>query len=125
MDRYCQNPLCENEAVREEPISVNSLSDQKLALCAACREVYDRGVQQGRMISLPKKVWVLAVTYKGTTVHARAFRRRRRVLQGLVKYLRVREGYPGPADMGNVLAWLTGHDERLGVDIFAAPLEAS
>jgi hypothetical protein len=77
------------------------------------------------MISLPKKVWVLAVTYKGTIVHARAFRRRRRVLQGLVKYRRVREGYPGPADMGNVLAWLTGHDERLGFDIFAAPLEAN
>ena len=49
MDRYCQNPLCENDAVKEVPVSVAGASDQKRSLCAACEEVYTWGVQHGQM----------------------------------------------------------------------------
>jgi len=47
MDRYCQNPTCQNEAVEEVEVSVDRPSDQKRALCATCREAYDWGVQHG------------------------------------------------------------------------------
>ena len=49
MEEYCQNPLCENEAVKEVPVSVRTASDQARALCAACEEVYTWGVQHGTM----------------------------------------------------------------------------
>ena len=49
MEKYCQNPLCEDEAVQQVPVSVNKPGDQKRALCAACEEVYTWGVQHGRM----------------------------------------------------------------------------
>jgi len=51
MEKYCQNPLCENEAVKEVPVSVETASDQTRALCAACEEVYAWGVQHGRFAS--------------------------------------------------------------------------
>ncbi|MFC1792881.1 hypothetical protein ACFL3Q_04770 [Planctomycetota bacterium] len=50
MEKYCQNPLCENMAIKEVPVSVRTTSDQVRALCAACEEVYTWGVQQGSMI---------------------------------------------------------------------------
>jgi len=50
MEEYCQNPLCENKAIKEVPVSVRTTSDQVRALCAACEEVYTWGVQQGSMI---------------------------------------------------------------------------
>ena len=49
MEKYCQNPLCENEAAKQVPISVQKPSDQKRALCAVCEEVYSWGVQHGQM----------------------------------------------------------------------------
>jgi hypothetical protein len=49
MKEYCQNPLCENKAVKQVPVSVREASDQKRSLCAACEEVYTWGVQQGTM----------------------------------------------------------------------------
>ena len=49
MEKYCQNPLCENQAVKQVPVSVREASDQKRSLCAACEEVYSWGVQQGLM----------------------------------------------------------------------------
>lgn len=49
METYCQNPLCENQAVKQVPVSVREASDQKRSLCAACEEVYTWGVQQGQM----------------------------------------------------------------------------
>jgi hypothetical protein len=61
MEKYCQNPLCENKAVKQVPVSVREASDQKRSLCAACEEVYTWGVQQGTMsqkgllIELPPK----------------------------------------------------------------------
>jgi len=49
METYCQNPFCENEAVKEVPVSVEKPSDQTRSLCAACEESYTWGVQHGRM----------------------------------------------------------------------------
>lgn len=50
MEEYCQNPLCENKAIKEVPVSVETASDQTRALCSACEEVYTWGVQHGSMI---------------------------------------------------------------------------
>ena len=50
MEEYCQNPLCENKAIKEVPVSVRTTSDQVRALCAACEEVYTWGVQHGSTI---------------------------------------------------------------------------
>jgi hypothetical protein len=50
MEEYCQNPLCENKAVKEVSVSVKTASDQVRSLCAACEEAYLWGVQQGSMI---------------------------------------------------------------------------
>ena len=50
MEKYCQNPLCENKAIKEVPVSVRTTSDQVRALCAACEEVYTWGVQHGSMV---------------------------------------------------------------------------
>jgi hypothetical protein len=49
MEKYCQNPSCENEAVKEVPVSVERPSDQVRSLCAACEEPYTWGVQHGSM----------------------------------------------------------------------------
>ena len=48
MEKYCQNPLCENTAIKEVPVSAETASDQTRALCAACEESYSWGVQHGR-----------------------------------------------------------------------------
>jgi len=45
MEEYCQNPLCENQAIKEVPVSVRTTSDQVRSLCACCEEVYTWGVQ--------------------------------------------------------------------------------
>jgi transcription elongation factor Elf1 len=47
MERHCQNPWCENEAVKEVPVSVNKASDEMRSVCAACEAVYSWGVQHG------------------------------------------------------------------------------
>jgi hypothetical protein len=49
MEKYCQNPLCESEASKQVPVSVDRPGDQKRSLCAACEEVYTWGVQHGQM----------------------------------------------------------------------------
>lgn len=49
MQKYCQNQLCENQAVKQVPVSVREASDQKRSLCAPCEEAYSWGVQQGQM----------------------------------------------------------------------------
>jgi hypothetical protein len=51
MEKYCQNPLCENEAIKEVPVSLYTASDQVRALCTICEEVYTWGVQHGRCAS--------------------------------------------------------------------------
>lgn len=50
MEEYCQNPLCENEAVKDVPVSIETASDQMRSLCAVCEEAYTWGVQHGRRI---------------------------------------------------------------------------
>ncbi len=50
MEEYCQNPLCENEAIKEVPVSVRTTSDQVRSLCACCEEVYTWVVQHGSTI---------------------------------------------------------------------------
>ncbi len=39
--------------------------------------------------------------------------------------LEAHEGYRGPDEMGDILAWLAEHDERVGVDIFPASVDLS
>lgn len=123
MERYCQNPLCENEASKIVSVSVDKPSDQKRSLCAICEEAYSWGVQHRRISSVPKKVWVLHVTDGGEVVHAGVFRNRRKAVQDLVRYLRAQEGYKGPEDLPGISDWLAEHDERLGVDLFPTSLD--
>jgi len=125
MERYCQNPLCENEATKIVPVSVDKPSDQKRSLCAVCEEAYSWGIQHGCFTSMPKRVWVLHVTEGGTVVHAMVFRHRRKVVEDLVKYLRAQEGYRGPEDLPSICDWMAEHRERLGVDIFPASVDLS
>ena len=124
METYCQNPSCGNEAVAEVPVSMNKPSDQKRSLCIACERAYRWGVWHGRMTPRRKTVWVLAVADRGVVVHGGAFRTRRKAVQDLVEYLRANDDYTGPSDMPSVSDWLAEHDERLGVDIFPASLDA-
>jgi hypothetical protein len=51
MEKYCQNPFCENEAIKEVPVSVEIAFDQVRALCVTCEEAYTWGVQHGRCAS--------------------------------------------------------------------------
>ena len=125
MERYCQNPLCENEATKVVAVSVDKPSDQKRSLCAVCEEVFSWGVQHGRITSIPKKVWVLHVTDAGTAVHAGVFRRKRDAVRDLTAYLRSQEDYRGPEDLSGICDWLAEHDEHLGVDILPASTNLS
>ena len=125
MERYCQNPLCENQAAKIVPVSVDKPSDQKRALCAACEEVYTWGVQHGRIASVPKNVWVLHVSDAGSAVHAGVFRSRRRAVRDLAAYLRDQEGYRGPDDLPSLCDWMAERNEHLGVDIFPASVDLS
>ncbi len=56
MEEFCQNPLCENKAAKEVPVSVEAPGDQARLLCAACEEVYTWGVQHGGRIDYGLKV---------------------------------------------------------------------
>ncbi len=51
MDKFCDNPRCENEATKQVPVSEHKLSDQTRWLCAACEEVFSWGVQHGRTVA--------------------------------------------------------------------------
>ncbi len=123
MERYCQNPLCENESAKIAPVSVDKPSDQKRSLCAVCEEAYSWGVQHGRMMSMPKKVWVLHITDGGAAVHASIFRNRSKAVKDLARYLKAQEGYRGPEDLPGISEWIAEHNERLGVDIFPASVD--
>jgi len=120
MDKYCQNQYCENEAVKEVPVSVDKASDQMRALCTACEEAYTWGVQHGRMQSMPGQVWVMVVTDSGTVIEAQVVRNQDEAVKSLTAYLRAHRGYDGIADMPGICDWVAEHDERLGVDIFPA-----
>jgi hypothetical protein len=51
MEKYCENPLCDNESIKEVPVSVEISFDQVRALCVTCEEAYTWGLQQGRYAS--------------------------------------------------------------------------
>mgnify|MGYP000941384533 CR=1 FL=1 len=125
MERYCQNPHCENEASKIVSVSVDRPSDQKRSLCAICEEAYTWGVQHGRMTSVPRKVWVLHVSDGGSVVHAGAFRTKRKAVRDLAEYLRMQEGYSGPEDLPAMCDWLAEHNDHMGVDIFPASVDWS
>ncbi len=125
MDRYCQNPFCENEATNVVRVSVNEPSDQKRSLCAVCEAAYSWGVQHGCFTSVPKKVWVLHVNDAGTVVHAGAYRNKRSAVRALAAYLRDQEGYRGPQALPSICDWMAEHNEHLGVDIFPAFVDLS
>ncbi len=125
MERYCQNPLCENEAIKVVPVSVDRPSDQMRALCAVCEEVYTWGVQQGRITSMPKKVWVLQVNDAGTTVHAGVFRTKRSAVRNLAAYVQTQEGYCGSRELHSICDWMAERNEHLGADIFPASVDLS
>jgi len=120
MERYCQNPYCENQAVRHVTVSVQKPSDQIRAVCAICEEAYSWGVQHGRMQSMPKQVWVMVVTEFGTAIEAQVVRSQDEAINVLTTYLRTHEGYEGAADMPSICEWLAEHNEQLGVDTFPA-----
>lgn len=123
MEEYCQNPLCENEATKVVPVSVDRPSDQKRALCAVCEEPYSWGVQHGRMMSMPKRIWVLHVSNAGIAIHTGIFRNKRNAVKDLVRYMRAQEGYRGDGDLPSICDWIAEHNERLGVDIFPASVD--
>ncbi len=123
MEKHCQNPHCENQAIKEVPISVRKPSDQKRSLCGACEEAYSWGVQQGAMSLSRKRLWVLAIADRGMVVHGQAYGSRQRAVQGLAQYLKNNENYTGPAEMPAISDWLAEHDERLSVELFTASLD--
>jgi len=116
MKQFCDNPNCNNPAVKKVRVSVTLPSDQKRSLCAACEESYAWGVQHG-MITSWRPVWVLAVADRGVVVHLGVFRKRKDAEGGLVDYLRTYHGYSGLGDRKAVRRWLREHDERLSVEI--------
>ena len=125
MEEYCQNPLCENEAGKDVPVSVNRASDERRSLCAVCEEAYSWGVQHGRMTMTKKTVWIVAVTHRGDTVHAQVVESKLDAVKALAEYLRAHEDYAGPDELPGICNWMAQHDEHLGADIFAASLELS
>ena len=45
MEKYCQNPLCENEAIKVVPVSVDKPSDQTLRRCQIARKLERLAIQ--------------------------------------------------------------------------------
>ena len=120
MKTYCENPLCDTEAVTVVEVSVKKPSDEKRSLCACCEEVYFWGVQHGKMLSCRQKQWILAIADRGIITYAEAHPSKKMAEQALIDYLREEENYDGPDDIGEAGNWLAEHDERLGAEIFAA-----
>ena len=54
MTEFCDNVLCENEAVKTVPVSVKRSGDSERKFCAACYEAYTIGVQHGRISENPR-----------------------------------------------------------------------
>jgi hypothetical protein len=114
--------LCENQSVKEVPVSVHKPEDQARALCAACEEAYSWGVQHGKVSAQERKVWVLAIADRGLIVHARACNSQKEAEKALAEYLRCYETYTGPDDISKVCDWLAEHNERLSADICGTPV---
>lgn len=125
MATYCANPLCPNEVVKQPCLSVETLPHGRPVLCATCRRVYDWGATLAAMATVPRKLWVAAVTHRGDVVHAEAVAGKVNAVKALAKYLKTEEGYVGPAELPGICAWLAEHDERLGIELFCASVNAA
>jgi hypothetical protein len=77
------------------------------------------------MASVPKKLWVAAVTHRGDVVHAEAVAGKVKAVKALAEYLKTEEGYVGPAELPGICAWLAEHDERLGIELFRASVNVA
>jgi len=120
METYCQNPLCDAEAVRQVKVSVKKASDERRSLCACCEEVFVWGVQHGKMLSRRRKQWILAIADRGIIAYAEAYPSKKTAEHGLIEYLRQEEDYDGPDEITEAAHWLAEHDERLSAEIFKA-----
>ncbi len=119
METYCQNPLCENTAVKEVPVSVRTPADQVRALCASCEEAYTWGVQHGKMIAWQGMFWILAVADRGIIAHICVYNSKAEAEKGMVEYLREYENCNFLEDINLAYLWLAEHDERLTVEIIS------
>ena len=120
METYCQNPLCDAEAVKVVEVSVKKTADERRSLCACCEEVFVWGVQHGTMRSRRRKQWILAIADRGIIAYAEAYPSKKMAEQGLIDYLRREEHYDGPDEISEAAHWLAEHDERLSAEIFVA-----
>ena len=125
MTTHCANPLCPNEVVKHHRLSVESPPHGRPVLCATCRRAYDWGATLVGMATMPKKLWVAAVTHRGDVIHAEAVAGKVKAVKALAEYLKTEEGYVGPAQLPGICAWLAEQDERLGIELFCASLDAA
>jgi hypothetical protein len=124
MEQYCQNPLCPNEVPEQPCLPVEGSPHGRPVLCATCRRAYDWGATLAAMATVPKELWVAAVTHRGDVVHAVVVAGKVKAVKALAEYLKTEEGYVGPAELPGICAWLAEHDERLGIELFAASVDA-
>jgi hypothetical protein len=125
MEQYCQNPLCPNEVPKQPCVPVERSSHGRPVLCATCRRAYDWGATLAAMTTVPKELWVAAVTHRGDVVHAEAVAGKVNAVKALAEYLKSEEGYVGPAELPGMCAWLAEYDDRLGIEIFHASIDAA
>jgi len=119
------NPLCPNEVPKQPCLPVERSSHGRPVLCATCRRACDWGATLAAMATVPKKLWVAAVTHRGNVVHAEAVVGKVKAVKALAEYLKTEEGYVGPAQLPGICAWLGEHDERLGIELFRASMDAA
>ena len=120
MKKYCQNPLCDAEAVKQVKVSVKKPSDERRSLCARCEEAFVWGVQHGKKLSRRQRQWILAIADRGIIAYAEVYHSKKMAEQGLIDYLRKEESYDGPDEISEAANWLAEHDERMSAEIFAA-----
>lgn len=125
MTRQCANPLCPNEVVKHPCLSRRRPPHGRPVLCATCRRAYDWGAKLAGMATLPKTLWVAAITHRGDVVYADAVAGKVKAVKALAEYLKAEEGYAGPPEFPGICAWLAEHDERLGIELFAASVDAA
>ena len=121
MKTYCEIPKCENQAVKEVPVSVDKPSDETRSLCAVCEEAYSWGLQHGTMVSQHKQLWLVAIADKGIVVYTKAYPNANAAIKAVAEYLKDCQRYQGPADSQAIYDWLEQHDENLSVAVVCQP----
>jgi len=116
MEKFCQNPLCENPGANEVPVSVERPADQVRTLCCPCHESYIWGVQYGRITAESKRLWILAIADSGIVAHVQVYASQTAAQKGLARYLRKYHRYKGRDTADAVDNWLEDH-EHLSVEI--------